>query len=221
MENLPNFICRQVTRQFEGGRKPDHWRKLDSLTSKLVYSQGREQRTLELINDKQPKPSQVSRRPLSTEGEFGILLHNVFADGTAAVFTWKGYETIRGKRLAAFDYIVDKKHSRLSLGLVDLGSAIVPYNGSVYADPASGEVWRITDSAFDIPPEVRTKSVDRTVDYDSVTIGGKAYLLPVTASALLNTGSSTVLNQSEFRDYRKFDADSKIIFAASDPEPAN
>jgi len=37
----------------------------------------------------------------------------------------------------------------------------------------------------------------------------------------LNTGSSTVLNQSEFRDYRKFDADSKIIFAASDPEPAN
>jgi hypothetical protein len=48
-----------------------------------------------------------------------------------------------------------------------------------------------------------------------VTIAGQTHLLPVEASVLLDTGTHNVLNRMEFRDYRKFEAESKITFSAS------
>ncbi len=216
MSNLPNFVCRQVTRQFEAGRKADHWRKLETLGSRLVFSGGQEERTLETINDK--PPGRVPRRPLQTEGEFGVLLSNVFGDSTKAVFSWSGWQTVRGKHVAVFDFMVDTAHSTLRLSLSDLARAVVPYHGSVFIDPESGVVWRITSSPFDIPPQIRTRSISTTIDYDSVTIAGRTHMLPVEASVALDTGSQNVLNRMEFVEYRKFEAESKITFSASDSD---
>jgi hypothetical protein len=215
--NLPNFTCRQITHQFEAGRKPEHWHKLDSLSSRLVFSGGKEERTLEMINDKPIQAGHFLRRPLQTEGEFGVLLGNIFGNNTQAVFTWNGWQTLRGKRTAVFGYLVDRQHSTLRLTLSNGARAVVPYHGSVYADPATGAVWRIDDSAFDIPLALQTRSVSTIVDYDSVDIAGQLHLLPVEASVALDTGTKNVLNRMEFRDYRKFEAESKITFAASNP----
>jgi hypothetical protein len=215
--SLPNFTCQHVVHQFEGGKNADRLHKGDSLTSRLIFSEGHEHRTLELVNGKPVNSSHFVRRPLITEGEFGILLGNIFGEATEAVFSWNRWEMVRGKRLAVFDYAVDKQHSTLRLSLSDLAQAIVPYQGSFYADPDTGAVWRITNHPVDIPPDVRTKSITTIVDYDTVGIGGKNYLLPVEASVRLNTGSNNVLNQIEFQGYRKFETDSRITFAASDP----
>jgi hypothetical protein len=97
--------------------------------------------------------------------------------------------------------------------------AVVPYRGSVYADPDTGVVWRITNVPFDIPDEVETRSIATTIDYDAVTIGSQTNFLPVEASVLLDTGSHNVMNRMEFREYRKFEADSKITFASSENDP--
>jgi hypothetical protein len=218
VSNLPNFICQQITRQFEAGRKPEHWRKLDTLGAKLVFTDGREQRTLETINDKPPGSGRVPRQPLQTEGEFGVLLGNVFGVKTDAAFMWNGWQTLRGKRVAVFDYLVDNQHSTLRLGLSDFVRAVVPYRGSIYADPDTGAVWRITSVPFDIPREIQTRSIATVIDYDSVSIGGQLHLLPVEASVTLDTGSHNVMNRIEFREYRKFEAESKITFAPSGGE---
>jgi hypothetical protein len=215
VSNLPNFICRQVTHQYEAGRKPEHWRKLDTLGAKLVFADGREQRTLESINDKAPSSGRIPRQPLQTEGEFGVLLGNVFGVKTNAAFMWNGWQTLRGKRVAVFDYLVDNQHSTLRLGLSDLVRAVVPYRGSIYADAATGAVLRITSVPFDIPREIQTRSIATIIDYDAVTIGEQTHLLPVEASVTLDTGSHNVLNRMEFREYRKFEAESKITFAPS------
>jgi hypothetical protein len=213
--NLPNFICQQVTSQFEAGRKPEHWRKLDKLGAKLVFSDGEEKRTLETINDKPLASGRVPRQPLQTEGEFGVLLGNVFGVKTDATFMWNGWQTLRGKRVAVFDYIVDNQHSTLRLGLSDFVKAVVPYRGSVYADAETGAVWRITSVPFDIPREIQTRSIATVIDYDSVSIAGQPHVLPVEASVTLDTGSHNVLNRIEFREYRKFEAESRITFAPS------
>lgn len=225
LAGLPNFLCEQVTRQYEAGKKPVHWRKGDILTSRLLFSDGKEQRTLELVNDKPVRPgSKVWRTPLQTSGEFGILLANVFEPATDASFAWKGWELLRGRRLAVFDYSVDLPHSTLTLSLSDLAKATVPYRGTVYADPETGAVWRITDFATDLPREVQTKSISTVIDYDNVLIGDKTYLLPVEADIWLTTNRNNVRNELEFRDYRKFETDSVIKFASSDqsapPAPA-
>ena len=217
--NLPNFFCAQVVHQYEAGRKPDHWKKGDSLTSKLIFSQGKEIRDLELVNDKPVKPGRFVRRPLETEGEFGILLANVLDDDSDANITWNRWETLRGKQLAVFTYDIDRAHSTLSLSLSSVGTAIVPYAGEIFADPDTGTVWRITNVPYDIPSGVLTRSIVTIIDYGSVTISDRSYFLPVQASVRLDTGASNVMNQSEFRDYRKFETDSKITFATADSDP--
>ncbi len=214
ISNLPNFVCVQVTRQFEAGKQPNHWHKGDVLTSRLIFNDRHEDRTLQLVNEKPVTPG-MSRwhTSLTTEGEFGILIGNVFGLRSNPAFTWRGWEVLRGKRLAVFDYSIDGAHSTLTLSLSDLAQAVVPYRGSVYADAATGGIWRITEAAFDIPPEVRTKSISTVIDYGEVPIGGVTYLLPLHATVLLDTGINNIRHEIEFNEYRKFEADSKITYA--------
>ncbi len=214
---LPNFICQQVTSQFEAGKKPKHWHQGDTLTAKLVFNGGREERNLVMVNNKPVRPGGRSRRsPLTTEGEFGILLANIFDPVTEASFSWGGWEDFRGHRVAKFDYSVDRAHSTLSLSLSDLAKAVVPYHGSVYADAASGAVYRITSETTAIPEQVQTKSIATTVDYDTVRIGSQDYLLPVQAKVLLVTDRNNIRNEMQYEAYRKFEADSTITFGSPD-----
>jgi len=217
ISNLPNFICQQVTQQLEAGKKPKKWRQGDTIVSKLVFSEGRERRSLVSVNDKPAQLSRFVRRPLVTEGEFGVLLANIFNDKTQATFSWSGWQTLHGRRVAVFGYDVAKEHSTLRLSLSDLAHATVPYRGTVFGDPSTGVVLRITNSAYDIPPEVRARSIATTIDYDPVSIGGREYLLPVEASVLLNTGSHNILNRMQFRNYQKFGVESTITFGSEAP----
>jgi hypothetical protein len=221
ISHLPNFICVQVTQQFQAGRKAGHWRKGDTLRFKLIFFGGTEDRSIERVNDKPPSPRKPWRTPLSTEGEFGTLLGTVFGRESAAWFTWHGWDSVAGRKVAVFDFMVDREHSTMKLSLSDLAHAIVPYRGSVYADPLSGEIWQISNGPFDIPREVRTKSLATTIEYDEVQISGTRYLLPVKATVLLDTGSETIRNEIVFREYRKFEIDSSVTFASdgSTPDP--
>jgi hypothetical protein len=211
LNNLPNFVCARVTEEYEAGKKPEHWKQRNTLTSRLVFNQGREDQTLELVNGKEVRPGRYIERRLETEGEFGILISNVLDSNTGTEISWSHWEDLGGSRVAVFEYLVDLKHSTLSLGLGGMGQ-FVPYRGLIYADPASGEVRRITNSPFDIPDSVATKSITTTIDYGSVDIGDRHFVLPVTASIWLDTGHNNVLNKVSFRDYRKFEAESKITF---------
>jgi hypothetical protein len=213
VSNLPNFLCVQVTRQLEAGVKSERWHKGDTLVYKLSFNQGNERRSLDLVNGKPADPTKRHwNTPLVTEGEFGLLLSRVLGPDSEASFTWHGWETLRGRRVAVFDYSVDKEHSTLSLSLSDLAKAIVPYRGSVFADPATGAVWRITDDASEIPLALMTREISTTIDYDEKTIGDKTYLLPVEAVVSLLLERTKVRNEIEFHDYRKFEADSSITF---------
>jgi hypothetical protein len=223
VSSLPNFICVQETRQLEAGKKSNRWHKGDTLTSTLAFNKGRELRTLDLVNGRQVEAgSRHWRTPLVTEGEFGILLSRVLGSKSEASFTWSHWETVRGKDLAVFDFSVDKVNSTLSLNLSNLVKAIVPYHGSLYADPATGAVWRITDTASEIPAALLTREISTTIDYDEVSIGTNKYLLPVEAIVSLLLENKKVRNEMEFRNYRKFEADSSIVFGPAEtavPKP--
>ena len=218
--NLPNFLCQQVTRQYQAGRKPDHWRAGDVLTFKLLYSNGEEQRNVELVNDR-PVTGTAHRwrTPLQTEGEFGILLDRVFGADSQASFAWNGWETVRGKRTASFNFAIDVKHSTMTLRLSDLAKATVPYHGIVYADPQNGAILRITSEATGLPKELQTESISTIIEYDQSPIGDKTYLLPVQASIWMKTDRNYIRNELEFRNYRKFEADSVIKYASADEPP--
>lgn len=216
--NLPNFICEQVTRQFEAGKKPKRWHKGDMLASKLVYEDGREERTLQMVNNRPVGlRGRFLRRPLETEGEFGMLMDRVFGSAGDTDFTWCGWDTRDGRTLAVFHYSIDGQHSTLSLTLGAL-KAVVPYHGSISADPATGTIWRITSEPSDIPPYLETKSLLTTIDYEPTDIAGQSYILPVRARVTLATPSNHIRNDIEFTNYRKFETESRITYSTSGSE---
>jgi hypothetical protein len=212
--SLPNFLCVQVTHQFEARYSSNRWHKGDTLTSRLSFRDGEEKRTLDLVNGKPADPSKRHwHAPLTTEGEFGTLLSRIVDPYTDASFTWDRWETVRGKRLAVFNYTVDKDHSTLKMQLSDVAQAVLPYHGSMFVDPDTGAVWRITDAAdSDIPPQLQMRQISTVIDYAETQIGGKTYLLPATASVAVVSFAGNVRNDLEFQDYRKFEADSVIKF---------
>lgn len=218
LSKLPDFICHQITQEFLADKNGKHWHKHDTLTAKLVFANGREQRTLELVNNKQVRDNRARlRSPLSTEGEFGILLSKIFDDASQAKFSWNGWDTVRGHRVARFDYAIDRAHS--SMSLTNYVKAVVPYHGSVYGDPDTGAVWRVTSGTTEIPEEVQIKSIATTIEYDEVTIGSQKYLLPASASVLLAATQDQTRNDMQFTDYRKFEAESTITFGGNDQKP--
>ncbi len=213
---LPDFICEQVTTEYEAGKKSEKWRKGDTVTSKLVFNGGREQRTLEMVND---KPVRADRRPrlhtsFSTEGEFGILLSKIFDPNSQAKFNWVEWDTIRSHRAARIDYEIDVAHSTMEL--TNYVKAVVPYHGSVYIDPDAGTVWRVTSATTSIPEELQMISVSTVIDYEPRPIENQNYLLPVSATVILVTDRDKVKNQIEFQNYRKFGAESTITFGSED-----
>jgi hypothetical protein len=219
MANLPDFLCLQTTRQLEAGKRSNRWHKNETLVLKLSFNQGRELRILDSINGKPVEPGKTQwRAPLRTEGEFGILISRVFGRESEARFTWSHWEMLHDRRLAVFDFSVEKRHSSLTLTLSDLAKAVVPYYGSVYADPETGAVWRITNTASKIPAQLRTREISTVIDYDEIPIGDKKYLLPVEAVVSLLLETKKVRNEMEFRGYRKFEADSAITFGGVAPE---
>ena len=217
VSNLPNFFCDQLTRESEADVQPKKWRKGDTVISKLSFHEGREQRTLETVNGKRVKPGTTARPlPLNTEGEFGMLLARVLGKESTAYFSWDRWEIVSGKRLAVFDFTVDKENSTMTLRLSDTASAVVGYQGSVYADPVTGAVWRVLYTAKDIPPQIQTRQISTAVDYAETAIGAKTYLLPTEASVTLLLWTKQIRNELEFRGYRKFEAESSITFGAEE-----
>src|SRR6202034_102946 len=117
-------------------------------------------------------------------------------------------------------FAIDIEHSTVALTLDDLVKAVLAYHETVYANPETGAIWRITDTADDLPKKLHTKSISRSIDYDRVLIGEKRYLLPLQAGIWAVTDTNNVRNELEFRNYRKFETDSVIKYAAAD-EPAS
>ncbi len=214
LRTLPNFVCNRVTEQFESGKKPEHWKRGETLTARLIFNQGKEDIKVELVNGKAIPADRWVNRPLETSGEFGNLLNEIIDSKSAAQISWSHWETISGRRLAVFDYVIGPAHSNLKLEADGL-YAMVPFRGSLYTDPATGDLWRITSAPFDMPPTLDTKSLVTKIDYGTITISGKTYVLPVSATVLLDTGRRNTLNKISFTEYRKFETESKITFESS------
>lgn len=217
VSNLPNFICLQVTEQYQGNKKGEHWRQGDTLSLRLAYSDRKEHRTLEQVNDKPIEARKKGwRHPMQTEGEFGPLLANLFSDASEAHFEWDRWESADGRRLAVFDYKIDREHSQAKLGDTYVHDVTVPTYGSVYGDPTTGEIFKVSSDVSEIPSELSQREADTTVSYGYVTIGTNKYLLPSHVTVLMKTRDSSLRNESEFRDYKKFEAESTLKFDGDD-----
>ncbi len=222
-QKLPDFICTQVTRRYGapagpgryGPNSEPNWQSLDTLTYRLSYFEQKEDYKLVLVNN---SPTGDTRRDVGgarTTGDFGTLLREIFEPRTQARFEWERWATLRDRLTMVFSYKVDQAHSQWDINYEDRLHMVPAYHGLVYVDNETRQVTRVTlnaDNLGDFP----VKAAETILDYDYQEISGKRFLLPYKARTLMAADDFRTRNDTEFRIYRKYSAESAITF---DTEP--
>jgi hypothetical protein len=210
-ETLPNYIVQQITTRYWNEKAKTDWRALDLLSAEVIYLNGKElYRDIRIDNKPVKQPLEELRGTVS-HGEFGTTLADIFSPATDAHFTAMGTSNFSGRRAWKYDFRVEMPNSHW---LTRFGShSIRPaYHGTVWLDPATARVLRIEMQARDIPGDYPLDIIEWVVEYGQVRIGGNEYLLPVHAEVLgcLRGTSRCSRNSTDYRNYRRFTAESQI-----------
>jgi hypothetical protein len=217
-ETLPNYVVKQFTTRYgtmavRGGRTS--WQALDTVTADVIEEDGTERYKNILVNG---KPGDVEKTGSWSKGEFSSLQLDVLSPYTNADFHGKRATTIVNRAAYRFDFSVEQPNSHWHVE--SEGQNYLPaYTGTIWIDKENSRVLRIELSAQNMPRSFPLDQVESAVDYDYVVIGEGKYLLPVHSEALScgrvpGGPSQCSRNVIEFRNYKKFTADTSITFEA-------
>ncbi len=214
-ETLPNYVVKQFTTRYQtdaahGNRTS--WQALDVVTADVICENGKESYKNILVNGKAPRDDIEKTGSWST-GEFATVLQGILAPYTDADFHNKRGTTINNRAAYRYDYAVEQKNSGWHV-YASSESYVPGYTGSIWIDKETSRVLRIEMSAVNMPRSFALDAVESAVDYDFVMIADQKYLLPTHSEALscVRGTAECTRNVIEFRNYRKFGADSSITF---------
>ena len=214
-ETLPNYVVKQFTTRFQTEptrSRSTSWRALDTVTADVVYQDGKESYKNILVNGRTPREAPEKSGSWSS-GEFASTLQDIMSPYTDADFHGKRSTTIVNRPAYRYDFSVEQPNSHWRVETS--GQAYQPeYTGTVWIDKENYRVLRIELSARNMPRSFPLDQVESSVDYDYVLIGDGKYLLPVHSEALscARGTSDCSRNVIEFRNYKKFTADTSITF---------
>jgi hypothetical protein len=218
-ETLPNYVVKQFTTRYatngaKGGQTS--WQALDNVSADVVYENGKESYKNVLVNGKAPKEAVEKTGSWST-GEFASLMQDVLSPATDADFHNKRSTTIVNRPAWHYDFSVEQPNSHWHVYAA--GESYQPeYTGTIWIDKENYRILRIELSARNMPKAFPLDTVESAVDYDYVLIADQKYLLPVHSEALsCERGTSECSrNVIDFRNYKKFGAESEITFGAAE-----
>jgi hypothetical protein len=218
--NLPNFMCVESIKRAVDPNAGDNYRSVGTVLARVSYNEGQENYKVYSVNGKLTNNTSMDSvgDGATSTGEFASLMREIFEPKSEATFGWEKWTTLRGRPMAVFNYSIDRAHSRWSVSYGPAEhpeqSIITAYKGSVYADPATGEISRIKFQAVGIPTSFPVKDTTELLDYDLVDISGQKYVVPMMAQLFIRAGRDSARNEIEFRLYRKYDANSAITYDA-------
>lgn len=211
-DSLPNFFCMEITDHSIDSTGHGDWHHKDTMVQLMRYVDHQESRSTLQLNG---QPSSVEPDQLDfahSVGEFGGMFQLVFAASAKANFAWKESDVLDGQPVQVFAFKVAVGNSNFDLTGLNNRQHAVPFHGLVYLDTATRSVRRISIDADDIPENLQVRASSISVDYGWVTINNHDYLLPIRGAVSLREGKhQAVLNEFEFRNYRRFGAQIRIL----------
>lgn len=218
-DNLPNFICRQITKRFVHtlGRGRG-WLQTNSYLAELSFDNKVEQyRILSLNGQPVSKVPKDKKDRQGSTGEFGSALQGLFAPSSQGAFYLEGIEKIKNLKTLRIRFQVAKKTSKRFISY-NQHSIITAYRGYCWVHPKSYQVVRLKKEAIDIPKPFPVTRFDMTLDYALIKIEKEQYWLPKKAEVWLShriaSGISRQVNTRtsiQFKGYRKFSTGVKIV----------
>ncbi len=212
-ETLPAYTVKQFTTRFQSDNPRVNWQPLDNISTDVVYDKGIEKYNNLLVNGKPPKGKIEDSGSWST-GEFASVLRDIFSPSSAADFRPSGQATVVNHSTRVYKFVVEQENSHWKI--VAPGQFYLPaYKGTMWIDKETFRVLRIEMQTRNMPKDFSFDTVESTLDYDFIRLGASnTYLLPVHAENLICVRHSSTCSKNiiDFRNYRKFGAESTIIF---------
>ncbi|HWS99084.1 MAG TPA: hypothetical protein VN256_02355 [Pyrinomonadaceae bacterium] len=253
-QTIPDFIVKQLVTRSQAREHTRNWRVVDRLTVAVSYreSAGGEQYKLLAINGLPEAEAESERGSYeqaggsTTTGEFASLLIRLFMPESETEFKAVDTDTLRGRRSVVYEFAIKKSKALNKLvygrrGEADRRETMTGMRGRVWIDRELSRVLRVEYTTTEVEPDFPITQLDKTIDFDWVTIGDERYLMPIAAETIFTTTVSvthydprrqmkvteplTFQNRNEirFRNYQKFGAEVKIIEDVGDfedePEP--
>lgn len=216
LEHLPNFICDQVTFRYTSEKMKPDWRYQDRVDAELLFSGQKEEYRNIRINNKRVKKGNPEESGTWSTGEFGVTLGALFASNTRARFQFRGTSTAAGVPTVTYDYTVQQENSSWT---IRQGKEVKPaFKGAVWLEPSTGTTLRLEMSTRQLPADFPFDTVESVVDFHWVTIAGQKHVLPVRSENLACQRGTFYCSKNviEFKNYRKFSAESQIMATDSD-----
>jgi hypothetical protein len=211
-ETLPNFFCVEITDHSVDPAGHGDWHHKDNIVQLMRYIDHRETRSTVELNG---QPSSVEPDQLDfahSVGEFGGMFQLVFDPSAKAKFTWKESDVLDGQPVQVYAFQVALANSNFDLTGLNNRQHAVGFHGLVYLDTGTRSVRRITIDADDIPEILQVRASSMSVDYSWISINNHDYLLPIRGAVSLREGKhQAVLNEFEFRNYRRFGSQIRIL----------
>lgn len=212
LDQLPNFRCIRETHRFKApARNPNQLQEADAYQDELIFEDGQERYQRLEANGEKPDNSPSTNRGVSSRNEFGSMLRGLFDPDVGATYHWAGRSMASGLLCQVFEFEVTRAKSNFVLHHGST-AASTAYTGRVFIDEETGMVRRLTIQGTGLPKDFGLQSPSLSLDYDMVKIGEKDYLLPLRSVLQLRQAKTFVRNETVFRGYRKFQADSEIKF---------
>ena len=212
LDQLPNFRCIQETHRFTAAAKsPKQLKESDSYQDELIFEGGKERYQRLETNGEKVEVAPTEDKGISSRNEFGSLLRGLFDPDVAATYHWAGRSMALGVVCQVFEFEVSRAKSNFVLHY-GATVAAAAYNGRVFVDEDTGMVRRLTIQGSGLSKDFGLQSPSLSLDYGMVKIGEKDYLLPLRSVLQLRQSKVFVRNETVFRGYRKFQAESQIKF---------
>ena len=217
-ENLPNFICTQITQRYLRRLPKTGWVRVDNFVAELTYYDKQEHYKLVTVGNRSAASDATleSLKGTTSTGEFGSSLNYLFDPATGTQFRFEGIDHSRGSPTVRVGFRVSKDTSKRSIifreGTTELG-VVTPYRGRCWIDPDSLQVVQIKERAYRIPDTFPITRSEGFTQYDRVEIAGQQHWLPVRAEVLLENRSARLhtRNVIQFKQYRKFGSEVKFL----------
>jgi hypothetical protein len=210
--SLPDYLVQQVTGRYFATGFPTHWQEIDVVTADLAFVGGKEDyRNIQINGHPVNNPE---RTGTWSTGEFGTTLEDVMSPITAAAFKRRGEERMVGRTAVVYDYSVAQAHSHWTMVSPDGRTYKPAYEGAVWIDKESRRLLRIEQRTTAFPRDFTLSRAECKLQYAWVKIEQKSYLLPSSSEDIgcMSGSGACTRNALEFKNYRKFTAESNITF---------
>ncbi len=223
-KTLPDFICLEVNRRYiDRHYKPDtdgSWSPSDRLAEKLTYFDQKEKYELISHNDESLfGKSAESMGGSISRGDFGTLIREVFAPESSAEFHWERWSNLDGHLMHVYTFFIDQPHSRETIDYERSQQVTPAFHGEVFVEKGQNVIWRLT-VVPEPPPSFPIQNISERIDYRYTDISGQQFLLPHSGQVIMRANGVGSKNEIDFRQFRKYSADTTIIFDDADQDKA-